>query len=60
MYAIRSYYDKVLVASQADIGNPEHIATALQETYANLEIALGFLCGNDLQRAEQILRNNFV
>jgi len=52
--------NKVLVASQADIGNPEHIATALQETYANLEIALGFLCGNDLQRAEQILAAHYL
>lgn len=52
--------NKVLVASQADIGNPEHIATALQETYANLEIALGYLCGNDLQQAEQLLASHYL
>jgi len=52
--------NKVLVASQADIGNAEHLSSALQETYANLEIALGYLCGNDLKRAEQALSRHYL
>jgi len=52
--------NKLVVASQTDFGDPEQLAGAMSEVYSRLELALGFLCGNDLEASQQALGDYYL
>jgi len=52
--------NKVLVASGADFADQEQLSAGVRETYATLEVALGFLCGGDVACAHQRLEAHYL
>jgi len=52
--------NRALSAEQVDYGDPEDVTRILQDVYYILNIALGYLAGADLDKAEQLLRSVYL
>jgi hypothetical protein len=59
-YEFSFLLNRALSAEKVDYGEPQDIARVLQDVYYTLNIALGYLAGADLDRAEQLLRGVYL
>ena len=59
-YEFSFLLNRALSAEQVDFGDPNDVARVLEDVYHTLNVALGYLAGADLDKAEQFLREVYV
>ncbi len=59
-YEFSFLLNRALSAEHVDYGEPDDIAQVLQDVYYTLNIALGYVAGADLDKAERLLRGVYL
>ncbi|MEA3465004.1 MAG: DUF6178 family protein [Thermodesulfobacteriota bacterium] len=59
-YDLSFLLNRALSAEQVDFGEPDHVGQVMEDVYHVLNIALGYLAGSDLDRAETLLNEVYL